>query len=65
VDECAQPYEVMPQTKLQVSPRREAPPMRKGSSNLSNRFHLLHLEDGSEDEVADTFQAQNSVGILA
>jgi len=63
-DECAQPYELDQQIRLQV-PRREAPPPRK-SSNLSNRFQLLNVdgEDSQdEDEVAAPFPANNGVGI--
>jgi hypothetical protein len=59
VDECAQPY---PQPALK--PRKEAAPPKK-SFAVPNRFHLLNLDDGEEDEIAATFQGKNSVGITA
>jgi len=47
-DECAQPYDIDRPTKLQA-PRREAPPLRKGS-NMSNRFQLLNIDGEDSDE---------------
>jgi hypothetical protein len=41
-----------------------APP-KKGFSAVPNRFQLLNLEDGEEDDIAATFQAKNAVGITA
>ena len=60
VDECAQPY---PQPALK--PRKEAAPPKKSFAAVPNRFHLLNLDDGEEDEIAATFQAKKSVGITA
>ncbi|KAK4106761.1 hypothetical protein N658DRAFT_491388 [Parathielavia hyrcaniae] len=60
VDECAQPY---PQPALK--PRKEVTPPKKSLTAAPNRFHLLNLDDGDEDEIAATFQAKNSVGITA
>ncbi|KAK3296263.1 uncharacterized protein B0H64DRAFT_397775 [Chaetomium fimeti] len=60
VDECAQPY---PQPAPKV--RKEMAPPKKGFSAVPNRFQLLNLDDGDEDEIAAPFQAKNSVGITA
>jgi hypothetical protein len=60
VDECAQPY---PQPAPKV--RKEMAPPKKGVSAVHNRFQLLNLDDGDEDEIVATFQAKNSVGITA
>lgn len=60
VDECAQPYPP-PAPKV----RKEMAPPKKGFSAVPNRFQLLNLDDGEEDEIAATFQAKNSVGITA
>lgn len=61
MDECAQPYEKVPQSK----PRKEAPPPKKNSTSMANRFHLLDLGDEEEDEISTTFQSKKSVGIAA
>jgi hypothetical protein len=60
VDECAQPYP-QPAPKL----RKEMAPPKKAFAAVPNRFHLLNLDDGEEDEIAATFQSKNSVGITA
>jgi len=60
VDECAQPY---PQPALK--PRKEVAPPRKGFAAVPNRFQLLNLDDGEDDEITATFQAKKSVGIAA
>ncbi|KAL2146047.1 hypothetical protein VTI28DRAFT_5386 [Corynascus sepedonium] len=62
VDECAQPY---PQPALK--PRKEAAPPKpkKVFAAVPNRFQLLNLDDGDDDEIAATFGAKHSVGITA
>lgn len=57
VDECAQPYP-QPAPKL----RKEAAPPRKFAA-VPNRFHLLNIDDGEEDEIASAFQSKKAVGI--
>lgn len=67
-DECAQPYEVDQLSKPQIPQRREAPPLRKGSSNLANRFEVLNIdgeESDDEGEITAGFQPRNQVGIRA
>ena len=59
VDECAQPYP-LPPPKL----RKEAAP-KKTLAAVHNRFHLLNLDDGEDDEIAAAFQSKKSVGITA
>jgi hypothetical protein len=60
VDECAQPY---PQPV--PKPRKEIAPPKKGFTAVPNRFQLLNIDDGEDDEIAATFQSKNSVGITA
>ncbi|KAK3380367.1 hypothetical protein B0T24DRAFT_191760 [Lasiosphaeria ovina] len=62
VDECAQPLEPPPPP---VKPRKENAALKKAPSTVANRFHLLHIDDGEEDEIAATFQSKKSVGIAA
>jgi hypothetical protein len=45
--------------------RKETAPPRKAFAAVPNRFHLLNLDDGEEDEIAATFQSKTSVGITA
>jgi hypothetical protein len=45
--------------------RKETAPPRKTFAAVPNRFHLLNLDDGEEDEIAATFQSKTSVGITA
>ncbi len=59
VDECAQPYPP-PAPK----PRKEIP-AKKPLAAVHNRFQLLNLDDGEEDEMAAAFQSKKSVGITA
>ncbi|KAL2129494.1 hypothetical protein VTI74DRAFT_7681 [Chaetomium olivicolor] len=58
VDECAKPY---PQPPLK--PRKEMVPPKKGIAAAPNRFYLLDMDSGEEDDIAVTFQT--SVGITA
>lgn len=60
VDECAQPY---PQPAPRL--RKETAPPKKAFAAVHNRFQLLNLDDGEEDEIAATFQSKKSVGITA
>ncbi|AEO69604.1 uncharacterized protein THITE_2146571 [Thermothielavioides terrestris NRRL 8126] len=60
VDECAQPY---PQPAPKV--RKETAPPKKPFSAVPNRFQLLNLDDGEEDEIAPAFQSENLVDIAA
>ncbi|KAK4043261.1 hypothetical protein C8A01DRAFT_32578 [Parachaetomium inaequale] len=60
VDECAQPY---PQPALKV--RKEAPPPKKAFTAVPNRFQLLNLDDGGDNDVAAAFQAKTAMGITA
>ena len=60
-DECAQPLE-----RVQAHrPRKEAPqPAKKALNPMSNRFHLLNLED-DDDEKMSHLAASPSVDIAA
>ncbi|KAK3301595.1 uncharacterized protein B0T15DRAFT_563004 [Chaetomium strumarium] len=60
VDECAQPY---PQPAPKI--RKEVAPPKKPLAAIHNRFHLLNIDDGEEDDIAATFQSKKSVGIVA
>ncbi|KAL1842829.1 hypothetical protein VTJ49DRAFT_3996 [Mycothermus thermophilus] len=64
-DECAQPYPQPPQRK--ASHRETAPQKKSFAPALHNRFHLLHLDDGDEDDISSSttspFQSKNAVGI--
>ncbi|KAK4242397.1 hypothetical protein C8A03DRAFT_29327 [Achaetomium macrosporum] len=60
VDECAQPY---PQPAPKI--RKEVAPPKKPLTAVHNRFHLLNLDDGEEDDIAATFQSKKSLGIVA
>jgi hypothetical protein len=60
VDECAQPY---PQPASKI--RKEVAPPKKLLAAIHNRFHLLNIDDGEEDDIAATFQSKKSVGIVA
>ncbi|GAB1320796.1 Negative regulator of differentiation 1 [Madurella fahalii] len=60
IDECAQPYPPQP-SKL----RKEVPPPKKTLAAVPNRFQLLNLDDGKEDEITAAFTPKKSVGITA
>ncbi|KAL2018919.1 hypothetical protein VTK56DRAFT_10286 [Thermocarpiscus australiensis] len=60
VDECAQPYPPQPAPKL-----RKVTPPKKTLAAVTNRFHLLNLDDGEEGEIAAAFRSKSSVGIAA
>jgi len=63
VDECAQPYPKQP-----AKPRKEAPPPKKATSGPANRFQLLNIDGGDDEELDDlsaTFQSKKTVGIAA
>ncbi|KAK3898773.1 hypothetical protein C8A05DRAFT_37637 [Staphylotrichum tortipilum] len=61
IDECDQPYPPPPAPK----PRKETAAPKKGLAAVQNRFQLLNLDDGEEDEIATAFQSKKSVGITA
>jgi hypothetical protein len=63
VDECAQPYPSVPALKARKSP----PAPKKAATTMANRFQLLNMDDGDEedDEIATAFQAKKPVGIAA
>jgi hypothetical protein len=48
--------------------RKEAPPPKKAFAAVPNRFQLLNLDDGDDDDVAPAaaaFQAKTAMGITA
>jgi hypothetical protein len=63
MDECAQPYDRVPQPKA----RKEVPASKKPTAPMTNRFQLLNFDDGEEeeDEIAAVFQSKKSVDIAA
>ncbi|KAL8338477.1 hypothetical protein RB601_006359 [Gaeumannomyces tritici] len=62
VDECAQPLDRARPPK----PRKETPPAKKPASAITNRFHLLNMDDDEDDDAAPSFaQAKEAVGIIA
>ncbi|KAL8400241.1 hypothetical protein RB594_000575 [Gaeumannomyces avenae] len=62
VDECAQPLDRARPPK----PRKETPPAKKPASAITNRFHLLNMDDDEDDDAAPSFaQAKGAVGIIA
>jgi len=64
VDECAQPIPTAPMPK----PRMEPASMKKTNSYMPNRFQLLNVDDGSDDEedlVSAFHRAHTRMRILA
>ncbi|TPX08966.1 uncharacterized protein E0L32_009545 [Thyridium curvatum] len=58
VDECAQPYDPEPVLK----PRRNSQPRKAAANPMLNRFQLLNLDDGDEeDDIAASLQQSKKV----
>lgn len=58
MDECAQPYDPEPVLK----PRRNSQPRKVAANPMLNRFQLLNLDDGDEeDDIAASLQQSKKV----